>query len=59
MHKFKIGERLFPHTLTAASESDGGGPVEFQRVIVWPNGHREIEGKTPKQLPAPPDAGAT
>jgi hypothetical protein len=27
--------------------------VTFERVIVWPDGHREIEGVTPKQLPAP------
>jgi hypothetical protein len=25
----------------------------FERHIVYPSGHREIEGKTPKQLPAP------
>jgi hypothetical protein len=25
----------------------------FERHIVWPDGHREIEGVTPKQLPAP------
>jgi hypothetical protein len=25
----------------------------FERHIVYPNGHREIEGVTPKQLPAP------
>jgi hypothetical protein len=25
----------------------------FERHIVWPDGHREIEGKTPKQLPPP------
>jgi hypothetical protein len=36
--------------------------VTFTRVVVWPNGHREIEGVTPKQLPAPsshtlPDEG--
>ena len=27
--------------------------MTFERVIVWPDGRREIEGKTPKQLPAP------
>jgi hypothetical protein len=26
----------------------------FQRVIVWPDGRREVEGTTPKALPAPP-----
>jgi hypothetical protein len=25
----------------------------FERHIVWPDGHREIEGVTPKALPAP------
>jgi hypothetical protein len=39
----------------AASESDGGLGVKmvFERHIVYPNGHREIEGVTPKALPAP------
>jgi hypothetical protein len=43
---------LLPHTLAAASESDGGkqAKITFERVIVWPDGHREIEGVTPKQL---------
>src|SRR6516165_1159891 len=47
--------KVLPTTL-AASESDGGRGVQmtFQRVIVWPDGHREIEGVTPKALPAPP-----
>jgi len=39
---------MLPTTL-AASESDGG----LGGHIVWPDGHREIEGVTPKQLPAP------
>jgi hypothetical protein len=45
---------MLPTTL-AASESDGGLGVKmvFERHIVWPDGHREIEGKTPKQLPPP------
>ena len=36
------------------SDPDGGRPrgISFERVIVWPDGHREIEGVTPKQLPA-------
>jgi hypothetical protein len=25
----------------------------FERHIVYPNGHREVEGVTPKALPAP------
>jgi hypothetical protein len=42
-------------TTLAASESDGGlaTKLTFERVIVWPDGRREIEGVTPKQLPAP------
>ena len=46
---------MHPHTLAAASGSDGGkgAGIEFTRVIVWPDGHREIEGVTPKQLAAP------
>jgi hypothetical protein len=48
--------KVLPTTL-AADESNGGAGVQmtFQRVIVWPDGHREIEGVTPKALPAPPD----
>jgi hypothetical protein len=35
-------------------ESSGGQKaISFERIIVWPDGHREIEGKTPKQLPRP------
>src|SRR6516165_5299735 len=47
--------KCLPTTL-AADESGGGRGVQmtFQRVIVWPDGHREIEGVTPKALPAPP-----
>ena len=46
--------KVLPTTL-AADESSGGPGVQltFQRVIVWPDGHKEIEGVTPKQLPAP------
>jgi len=45
---------VLPTTL-AASESNGGVGVElkFVREIVWPDGRREIEGVTPKALPAP------
>jgi hypothetical protein len=43
---------VLPTTLT--SYSDGGAvKVEFRRVIVYPGGREEIEGVTPKQLPAP------
>ena len=46
--------KVLPTTLQA-SESDGGLGVKmvFERHIVWPDGRREIEGVTPKQLPAP------
>jgi hypothetical protein len=46
--------KCLPHTLSA-DESNGGLGVKmvFERHIVWPDGHREIEGVTPKQLPAP------
>jgi hypothetical protein len=45
---------VLPTTLQA-SESDGGPAAVtlFQRVIVMPDGHKYIEGVTPKQLPAP------
>ncbi|MFZ0148127.1 MAG: hypothetical protein WAM72_07225 [Xanthobacteraceae bacterium] len=47
--------KILPHTLAPSSESNGGLGVKmvFERHIVWPDGHREIEGVTPKQLPAP------
>jgi hypothetical protein len=46
--------KCLPHTLSA-DESNGGVGVElrFVREIVWPDGRREVEGTTPKQLPAP------
>jgi len=46
--------KVLPTTL-AADKSTGGAGVKmtFQRVIVYPNGHREIEGVRPKQLPSP------
>jgi hypothetical protein len=46
--------KCLPHAL-AADESGGGASVKmtFERVVVWPDGRREIEGVTPKQLPAP------
>src|SRR5262249_48801818 len=54
--------KVLPATL-AASESSGGAGVElrFVREIVWPDGRREVEGATPKALPAPatPDASGT
>jgi hypothetical protein len=46
--------KVLPTTL-AASDSDGGNEraIVFVRHIVHPDGHREIEGATPKALPAP------
>jgi hypothetical protein len=46
--------KVLPSTIYG-SESDGGIGVKmtFERVLVWPDGHREVEAKTPKQLPAP------
>jgi hypothetical protein len=43
--------KILPSTL-AASESDGGVGLEvrFVREIVYPDGRREIEGQTPKQI---------
>jgi len=36
-------------------ETNGGKQdrITFERIIVWPDGHREIEGVAPKQLPKP------
>jgi hypothetical protein len=41
--------------LATEAESNGGvsAKITFTRVIVYPDGHREIEGVTPKQLAAP------
>jgi hypothetical protein len=33
--------------------------LRFVRKIVWPDGRREIEGVTPKALPAPDQLDAT
>jgi hypothetical protein len=56
--------KILPQTL-AASDSDGGKvQITFRRIIVHPGGREEIEGVTPKALPAPdaafqPDATCT
>ena len=46
--------KVLPTTL-AASDPDGGdkNKITFTRIIVGVDGHRHIEGKTPKQLPSP------
>jgi hypothetical protein len=40
---------------TSTVGTDGGLGVKmvFERHIVWPDGRKEIEGVTPKTLPAP------
>jgi hypothetical protein len=45
-------DRCWPRN---GSRPDGGkqAGITFQRIIVWPDGHKEIEGVTPKQLPKP------
>jgi hypothetical protein len=47
--------RVLPHTIGADPESGGGAGIEFTRIIVMPDGHRHIEGKTPLQI-APPSS---
>jgi hypothetical protein len=44
---------VLPTTLTSESDGGVGGVILFTRQIVYPSGHVEIEGQTPKQLPAP------
>jgi len=46
--------KVLPTTLSAP-DSDGGVGVElrFIREVVWPDGRREVEGVSPKALPAP------
>jgi hypothetical protein len=45
--------KVLPTTLQGPESDGGSNVITFQRIIVWPDGHREIEGVTPKQLPAP------
>ena len=46
--------KILPAVLAADSDSSGGPAViQFQRVIVMPDGHKYIEGVTPKALPVP------
>jgi hypothetical protein len=45
--------KVLPTTLAASESDGGGGRFEFTRIIVMPDGHRHIEGVTPKSLPAP------
>jgi hypothetical protein len=51
--------KVLPTTLNT-SETDGGAGLEirFVREIVYPGGHKHIEGVTPKALPAPDASNA-
>ena len=53
--------RVLPSTLAADESSGGRVSMTFVREIVWPDGRREVEGVTPKALPAPatPDASGS
>jgi hypothetical protein len=39
-----------PSTIAAADSDGGPATITFERVIVMPDGHRHIEGKTPFQI---------
>jgi Family of unknown function (DUF5681) len=47
--------KILPSVLAADTESNGGVDLQmtFRRVVVFPGGREEIEGVTPKALPAP------
>jgi hypothetical protein len=47
--------KILPAVLAADADSSGGVGMEikFIREIVYPDGHRHIEGVTPKALPVP------
>ena len=46
--------KVLPTTLSADESGGGVGMhIHFTREIVWPDGRREVEGTTPKSLPAP------
>lgn len=49
--------KILPAVLAADADSNGGVRAElrFVREIVYPDGHKHIEGVTPLQLPAPTD----
>jgi hypothetical protein len=46
---------MLPATLAAETDGGANAGIVFERVIVMPDGHRHIEGKTPLQLPSPVD----
>jgi Family of unknown function (DUF5681) len=47
--------KILPAVLAAEAGSDGGEEtvLRFERIIVWPDDRKEVEGVTPKQLPPP------
>ena len=45
--------KVLPTTLSTDDSDGGSAKIEFTRVIVMPDGHRHIEGVTPKALPVP------
>ncbi len=45
--------KVLPSTIAAADSDGGPATITFERVIVMPDGHRHIEGKTPLQIAAP------
>jgi len=54
--------KILPHQLAMDAGSDGGPTqITFRRIIVHPGGREEIQGVTPKALPAPatPNASGT
>jgi hypothetical protein len=54
-------EKMDQHLSADQSNGGVGVKIQFERVVVWPDGRREIEGVTPKALPAPatPNASGT
>jgi hypothetical protein len=45
--------KILPQTLSADDSAGGDVQITFRRIIVHPGGREEIEGVTPKALPAP------
>ena len=46
--------KVLPATLDTSGQTNGRqAKIVFERVVVWPDGRREVEGVTPKQLPPP------
>jgi hypothetical protein len=53
MNTFSHARSFPPATFRGGLRRAADANSRAQRVIVWPDGHREIEGVTPKALPAP------